>query len=259
MVRLQKILSHAGIASRRLAEELIAQGRVSVNGTMVTALGTKADPARDDIKVDGRRLKAAPARRYLLMYKPRQVMSTRSDPQQRKTVIDLLTNVGITGYYYPVGRLDYDSEGVIILTNDGAFAERVMHPRYELERMYEARVRGVPDAHDIERLQKGVVIEHQRTRPAKVRLVKTLEAESGPQGVLEIVIREGQNRQARRMCDAIGHPVVRLRRTRIGTITDKGLRPGDVRDLTPGEVMFLSRPAPSSASKSARAPTRPRS
>jgi 23S rRNA pseudouridine2605 synthase len=258
-VRLQKILSHAGIASRRLSEELITQGRVSVNGRMVTELGSKADPETDEIKVDGRRLKAAPERRHLLMYKPRGVMSTRSDPQKRTTVIDLLAKLGIAGYFYPVGRLDYDSEGLIILTNDGEFAEKVMHPRYELERVYEARVRGVPDDHDIERLQKGVVIEGTKTLPAKVKLVKVVDAESGQQGVLELVLREGRNRQARHMCDAIGHPVVRLCRTRIATLTARNLRPGDARDLTPGEVKMLSAAVPASGSRSAPAPRRRRS
>jgi pseudouridine synthase len=248
MIRLQKILAHAGVASRRLAEELMTQGRVSVNGRTVTALGSKADPEHDEIKVDGRRLKAAPQRRHLLMYKPRQVVSTRSDPQARTTVIDLLAKVGIAGYFYPVGRLDYDSEGLVILTNDGDFAERVMHPRYELERTYEARVRGVPDDHDLARLRKGVIIEGTRTLPAKVRLVKVNDAESGAQGVLELILREGRNKQVRHMCDAIGHPVVRLRRTRIATITDKGLRPGDVRDLTPGEIKALMKPRVTPAS-----------
>ena len=240
-VRLQKILSQAGIASRRLSEKLITEGRVSVNGRMVTVLGTKADPERDEIRVDGRRLKAAPARRSLLMYKPRQVVSTRADPQQRTTVVDLLAGAGIPGYFYPVGRLDYDSEGLIILTNDGELAERLMHPRYELPRTYEARVRGVPDDHDLERMRKGIVLEGRRTRPAKARLLKMVDGESGQTAVIELVLTEGRNRQVRAMCDAIGHPVMRLKRTRIGAITGKGLRAGDVRDLTEAEIKELAR------------------
>src|SRR5689334_1220614 len=134
-MRLNKILSVAGIASRRVADELISQGRVEVNGRVVDALGSQADLEKDEIRVDGRRLKSAPPeRRYLLLYKPRGVVSTRSDPQHRTTVIDVLAKAGIHGYFYPVGRLDYDSEGLIILTNDGDLAERVTHPRYELER-----------------------------------------------------------------------------------------------------------------------------
>ena len=159
-IRLQKILSQAGVASRRAAETLITQGRVEVNGHVVSTLGSKADPGDDMIKVDGRRLKFDADRRYLLMYKPRGVVSTRIDPQQRTTVIDLVARAGIRGYFYPVGRLDYDSEGLIILTNDGDFAERVAHPRYELDRTYEALVEGIPDERDLERLRRG--IDHRR-------------------------------------------------------------------------------------------------
>src|SRR5215510_15481956 len=150
LVRLNKLLSQTGLASRRLADELIRQGRVEINGQIVTELGTKADPDRDDVRVDGRRLGKTPERRYLLMNKPRGVVSTRTDPQRRTTVIDLLARAGIGGYFYPVGRLDADSEGLMLLTNDGDFAERVTHPRYELTRTYEAEVAGVPDAHDLE-------------------------------------------------------------------------------------------------------------
>jgi 23S rRNA pseudouridine2605 synthase len=224
-VRLNKLLSQSGVASRRAADELIRQGRVEVNRQVVSELGTKADPALDEIKVDGRRLKAVPARRYVLLNKPRGVVSTRSDPQGRRTVVDLLTRAGIGGYFYPVGRLDFDSEGLIILTNDGEFAERVTHPRYELDRTYEALVEGVPDDRDLDRLRRGVEIDGRRTLPAKVRLVR--------------MIREGRHRQVRRMFDAIAHPVERLRRTRIGPVTSEGLGPGELRDLTPAELQSL--------------------
>lgn len=243
-VRLNKLLSQAGAASRRLADELITQGRVEVNGHVVTALGTKADPERDDVRVDGRRLKMDTARRYLLMYKPRGVLSTRSDPHDRKTVIDLLATAGIRGYFYPVGRLDYESEGLILLTNDGDFAERVTHPRYELERTYEALVAGVPDEHDLDRLRRGVSIEGRKTLPAQVTLARVIEGHDGPQGVLELTLREGRNRQVRHMCDAIGHPVDRLRRTRIGGLSDRQIKPGQIRDLTPGEVAALQGATP---------------
>lgn len=238
-VRLNKVLSMFGVASRRAADEMITQGRVELNGRVVTELGTKADLDKDEIKVDGRRLKVAPVKRYLLMYKPVGVMATRSDPQRRTTVIDLLAKLGITGYFYPVGRLDYDSEGLIILTNDGTFADRVTHPRYELERTYEAVVEGIPDERDLERLRRGVPIEGKRTHPAKISLKRTLPGRKGEQSVLEIVIREGRNRQIRKMCDAIAHPVARLRRLRIGSITDRRLRPGDFRDLTGPEIKSL--------------------
>jgi len=247
-VRLNKLLSAFGVASRRAADALIAQGRVELNGRVVTALGTKADPDADEIRVDGRRLKTAPVKRYLLMYKPTGVMSTRSDPQQRTTVVDLIAKAGFSGYFYPVGRLDYDSEGLIILTNDGAFAERVSHPRHELERTYEALVEGVPDERDLERLRRGVPIEGRRTQAARVQLRRVLTGKRGEQSVLEIVIHEGRNRQIRHMADAIAHPVARLKRVRIGHVTDLGLRPGDFRELTAGEIRSLTSGAPRAAS-----------
>src|SRR5438128_4513637 len=168
MERLQKILSQAGIASRRASEQLMLDGRVTVNGTTVRELGTKADAARDDIRVDGRRVKVPERHRYLLLNKPRGYVTTRSDPQRRPTVIDLLK--GVKEYVYPVGRLDYDSEGLLLLTNDGDLAARLMHPSHEIEKVYEARVRGVPAPEDLERLAKGVVIDGRRTAPAQIRL-----------------------------------------------------------------------------------------
>ena len=249
-IRLNKLLSMYGIASRRAADDLIAQGRVELNGKIVTELGTKADPDRDDIRVDGRRLKTAPVKRYLLMYKPEGVVATRSDPQRRKTVIDLVVAAGVQGYFYPVGRLDYDSEGLIILTNDGEFAERVTHPRYELDRTYEAVIEGIPDERDLERLRKGLLIDGRRTLPARVKQLRVVSGKRGTQAVLEFVIREGRNRQVRKMCDAIAHPVARLRRTRIGNVTDSVLRPGDFRDLTAGEIRELTNPAARSAKRS---------
>lgn len=225
-----------------MADELIGQGRVEVNGRVVTALGTKVDPERDEVKVDGRRLKAAPAKRYLLLNKPAGVVSTRSDPQRRPTVVDLISRRGVSGYFYPVGRLDFESEGLILLTNDGEFADRVTHPRYELERTYEAVVEGTPDERDLGRLRHGVVIDGQKTLPATVVLRRTVGGKSGTQTVLQLTIREGRNRQVRRMCDAIAHPVARLRRTRIGPVADPGLRPGEFRDLRPAEIQALMAP-----------------
>ena len=241
--RLQKILSTAGISSRRASEALILEGRVTVNGAAVTELGSKADPDIDDIRVDGRRVKTAQARRYILMYKPRGYITSRSDPQQRPTVIDLLAKGGVRDYVYPVGRLDYDSEGLLLLTSDGELAERLMHPSHEVEREYQARVLGVPDRHSVERLSKGIVIDGRRTSPADVRVQKVIEGTSGDQAMLSIVVHEGRNRQVRRMCEAIGHPVVRLRRVRIGPITDEHIRPGEFRDLSEKEVTALKRAA----------------
>lgn len=241
--RLQKIIAAAGVASRRTAETLIAQGRVSVNGRTVTEPGTKADPQADDIRVDGRRVKQPSRLRYILLNKPRGYITTRSDPQQRPTVLDLLEKGGVRDYVYPVGRLDYDSEGLLLLTSDGDLAARLTHPRHEVEREYDVQVRGVPDDHDVDRLRRGVVIDGRRTAPAQVKVRKVLEKAAGPQALLSLTIHEGRNRQVRKMCDAIGHPVLRLRRVRIGPLTDTRLKPGEFRDLTPAEVAALKRSA----------------
>jgi 23S rRNA pseudouridine2605 synthase len=239
-MRLNKILSTSGVASRRAADELIRQGRVEVNGRVVCELGSRADPAEDDIRVDGRRLKrGAPARRYLLVHKPRGVVSTRSDPERRPTVIDLAAAHGYAGYLYPVGRLDVESEGLLILTNDGDLAERLTHPRYELERTYEVEVEGLPDERDLERLRRGVDVDGRRTRPADARLLRVLGSRHGPRALVALTLKEGRNRQVRKMCDAIAHPVNRLRRTRIGPIADRRLKPGQIRELTAAEVRAL--------------------
>jgi len=271
MIRLQKILSSAGVASRRTAETLISQGRVTVNGQTVTELGTKADPAQDEIKVDGRRLPRPKANIYVLLNKPRGYITSRSDPQHRPTVIDLLAQGGVRDYIYPVGRLDYDSEGLLLLTSDGELAARLTHPRHGVAREYEVRVRGVPDAHALDRMARGVTIDGRRTATAQVRLWRVYASESGPQGILSLVIHEGRNRQVRKMCDAIGHPVVQLRRVRIGPIADDRLKPGQFRRLTPSEVTALKKGAPgpefkdraappsstARAPRNRRAPTRP--
>lgn len=241
--RLQKILSAAGIASRRAAEDYIVQGRVSVNGQTVTALGSKADPDTDDIRVDGRRIKTAQRRLYILMYKPRGYITSRSDPQRRPTVIDLLTKGGVRDYVYPVGRLDYESEGLLLLTSDGDLAARLTHPSHGIAREYQARVRGVPDRHAMERLAQGVVIDGRKTAPAEIELQKVTEGSDGAQAILSIVIREGRNRQVRKMCEAIGHPVARLRRVRIGPIADEHIRPGEFRELDAREIAALKKAA----------------
>jgi len=227
------------VASRRTAETLITQGRITVNGRTVTELGTKADPAVDEIRVDGRRIKAPGRPLYILLNKPRGYITTRSDPQQRPTVIDLLARGGVRDYIYPVGRLDYDSEGLLLLTTDGHLAARLTHPRHGVEREYEVRVRGVPEPRLLGRLARGLMIDGRRTAPAQAKLLRTIDAASGPQALLSLVIREGRNRQVRKMCDAIGHPVVRLRRVRIGAIVDDRLKPGEFRELTPRELRAL--------------------
>jgi 23S rRNA pseudouridine2605 synthase len=235
-IRLQKIISTAGVASRRAAEKLILEGRVSVNGRTVRELGSKADPETDEIRVDERRLKGPQRHRYFLLNKPRGYVTTRSDPEKRPTVMDLLK--GVREYVYPAGRLDFDSEGLLILTNDGDLAATLTHPSHEVERVYEALVLGVPDAHDIDRLSRGMMIEGRRTSPASVERI----GDRRPQGetsLLRVTIHEGRSRQVRKMCDAIGHPVRALRRVRIGPIADKHLRLGSYRELTPEEVRRL--------------------
>ena len=238
-VRLQKVLAVAGIASRRASETLMREGRVTVNGTVVSRLGTRADPEVDDIRVDGRRVGAVRRQRYLLLNKPRGVVTTRDDPQHRRTVMDHLS--GVRESVYPVGRLDYDSEGLLLLTNDGDLAAHLTHPRHGIERVYEARVRGVPDGRALKRLASGVLLDRRRTAPARARLLRAGRGQRGDQAVLQLVITEGRKRQVRHMCEAVGHPVVRLRRVRIGPIEDPGLKPGRYRDLTSVEVAALRR------------------
>jgi 23S rRNA pseudouridine2605 synthase len=237
--RLQKILSQAGIASRRASEQLMLDGRVSVNGATVRELGTKADPSRDDIRVDGRRVKVVEQHRYLLLNKPRGYVTTRSDPQRRPTVIDLLR--GVREYVYPVGRLDFESEGLLLLTNDGDLAARLTHPSHGVARVYEARVLGVPDEHDLDRLSRGLTIDGRRTAPADASL-KPARRGAG-EATLVLTIREGRNRQVRKMCDAIGHPVNQLRRVAIGPIRDPRLKPGTWRDLRDEEIAALRKAA----------------
>ncbi|MBM3817507.1 MAG: rRNA pseudouridine synthase [Acidimicrobiia bacterium] len=246
-VRLQKALSQAGVASRRAAEKLIAEGRVSVNGATVREMGTKADPAADDIRVDGRRIKAAERLRYILLNKPAGVVTTRSDPQRRPTVIDLLA--GVREYVYPVGRLDYDTEGLLLLTNDGDLAAALTHPRHGVERTYEARVAGMPDHEALERLRKGIPLDGKRTLPAQVVLLAKGPAKAGHyvrekrDSVLLITIREGRNRQVRRMLEAVGHPVDKLKRVKIGPLSDRMLKRGEWRDLKADEVRALKKAA----------------
>jgi pseudouridine synthase len=237
-VRLQKIISAAGIASRRAAEKLISEGRVTVNGRTVTELGTKADPEIDEIRVDDRRVKGAQQHRYFLLNKPRGYVTTRSDPERRPTVLELLK--GVREYVYPVGRLDFDSEGLLILTNDGDLAATLTHPRHEVERVYEAQVLGVPDAHDLDRLSRGVVIDGRRTSPARIELL-TERRMHGDTSIIRVTIHEGRTRQVRKMCDAIGHPVRTLKRIRIGPIADGHLKLGAYRELTADEVRRLKK------------------
>jgi pseudouridine synthase len=244
-IRLQKLLSMAGIASRRASEQLILDGRVVVNGEVVMTLGSKADPAHDDIRVDGRRLRFDVRPRYIVMNKPKGYVTTRKDPEGRRTVMDLLE--GVREYVYPVGRLDYETDGLLLMTSDGDLAARLTHPSHEVERVYEAIVVGAPTDVDLEKLRRGVFLDGRRTAPATVRRAGTSGKGARQLTKLTIGLHEGRNRQVRRMCASIGHPVRRLTRTRMGPISLGDLRPGQWRDLTPKEVRLLqaaaSRPA----------------
>ena len=236
-IRLQKILSTAGIASRRASEQMILDGRVMVNGKTILELGAKADPEKDAIKVDGRRIKTEVTHRYIVLYKPKGYVTTRKDPEGRRTVMDL---IGDGAYIYPVGRLDYDSEGLLLMMTDGDLAAKLMHPRHEVDKVYEVIVMGTPDGRALEKLRKGVHIEGGRTSPADVHTGTTVKG-SRPTTLLTLTIREGRNRQIRKMCSAVGLPVRDLRRIRMGPIGLGRLKPGQWRDLTPEEVRRLKR------------------
>jgi pseudouridine synthase len=231
-VRLQKVLAAAGIASRREAERLIQGGRVMVNGTVVTALGTRIDPGADAIKVDGHLVGVAERPVYLLLNKPRGCLSTVRDPQGRPTVIDMVRGVGER--VYPVGRLDWDSEGLILLTNDGDLALRLTHPSNHVAKVYRVKVKGLVPRQALERLRHGLYLDGRRTLPAPVTRISSQQ-----NTWLEVVLYEGRRNQIRRVFDRLGHPVLKLRRTAIGPIADRNLRPGDYRRLTPAEVARL--------------------
>jgi len=233
MERLQKILSRAGVASRRAAEELITQGRVSVNGVTVQELGAKADISVDSIRVDDRRIRPTVENVYLLLNKPKGVVSTRSDPEGRTTVMDLVPKFpGL----YPVGRLDYATEGLILLTNDGAFAERVAHPRYEVERRYQAKVKGTPTVETLAKAKRGLVIEGERLALDGARVIEAAE-----NSWVEVRLHEGKHHEVRRLLQALGHPVEKLKRVGLGMLTSVGLNVGEFRSLTPREVSSFMR------------------
>lgn len=227
--RLQKILARAGLGSRRLAENLIAAGRVTVNGE-VAVLGRRVHVDKDVVAVDGVPIGVREGLVYYLLNKPRGVVTTASDPHAERTVVEL---VPTEPRVFPVGRLDADTEGLLLLTNDGDLTHRLTHPSFGVEKEYVAEVQGAPTPAEVRRLREGIELDDGPTAPAKVSLT--------PPSVLTITIHEGRNRQVRRMCEAVGHPVVRLVRTRIGPLTDRRLRPGSWRPLTLDEVRSLER------------------
>lgn len=232
-VRLQKLIAGTGIASRRKAEQLIASGRVTVNGKVVRELGTKVDSARDHVKVDGKHLTAAQPFVYLMLNKPKNVVSTLDDPGGRETVKDFLRGVSVR--VFPVGRLDFDSEGLMLLTNNGDVAQALLHPRYHVPKTYLIKVKGFLTDEEIKKLEQGVRLEDGMTSPASVKKVRKVEANSW----LEITIREGRKHQVKRMLEAVGHPVIKLLRIKMGPLTLGNLHPGEYRFLTDREANAL--------------------
>ena len=231
-MRLAKFLAQAGIASRRQAEELIEQSRVKVNGSVVTDLTTPVDPQTDQIEFDNRLVKVEEPV-YILLYKPSGFICTVNDPQGRPTILELVK--AVAERIYPVGRLDYDTEGLLLLTNDGQFTNLIIHPRYKIDKKYEACVQGYIQDTDLNILRVGVNLEDGTTSPAQVQLLKRDETMS----IIELTIHEGRKRQVKRMCKAVGHPVIHLKRTTLGFLTLEGLTQGQYRYLHPNEVSRL--------------------
>jgi len=234
-IRLNKFIAICGIASRRKADELIKQGRVTVNGEIVEKLGIKVDPEKDVIEVDGKKITYKEKLIYLALYKPKGYIVSLKDPYNRPKVMDLLP--GFKERIFPVGRLDYDSEGILLLTNDGELAYRLMHPRYKIERIYRVEVKGIPGPEKLEKLERGIPLYGKRTAPSKVKLI----AKKGKRALLEIRLYEGRKRQVKLMFLAIGHPVLKLKRISFGGITIKGLKPGEWRYLTKNEIEMLKK------------------
>jgi 23S rRNA pseudouridine2605 synthase len=234
--RLQKILAQTGIASRRMSEELILEGRVRVNGTVAT-IGMKADPSRDYIKVDGKLISGplhkGPPPVYLMFHKPRGVVTTLRDPEGRRTITEFLG--GIKYRVFPVGRLDYHSEGLLLLTNDGDFANAILHPSRKIPKTYLIKVENVIDDTSIGKLRRGVKLEDGTTMPARAKKIRASENNSW----IEITIYEGKKRQVRRMLERVGHPVIKLKRTAINGLRLRDLKPGEIRHLTHEELSLL--------------------
>jgi 23S rRNA pseudouridine2605 synthase len=233
LIRLQKLLAQSGVASRRKCEELMLAGLVEVDGEVVTRLGTKVDPTTAVIRVEGKRLPPVSAHVYLVLNKPRGVVSTMSDPEGRRTLSDFVGDRPERLFH--VGRLDTDTEGLILLTNDGDFAQRVAHPSYELDKTYVAEVDGVVAKATVKRLLAGVTLEDGPVAVSAAKMVST----STDRSIVEVVIHEGRNRIVRRLLDEVGHPVRRLTRTAIGPVLLRGLKSGALRELTLDELGVL--------------------
>jgi 23S rRNA pseudouridine2605 synthase len=231
--RLQKFLARAGVASRRRAEEMITQGRVSVNNQVTRVLGTQVDPAKDLVSVDGKLVEARTERRVYVLYKPVGVVTTLSDPQGRPTIAQYTAAEG--GRLYPVGRLDYDAEGALLVTDDGDLAHRLTHPKFGVPRTYLAKVKGVPTPETLEKLRRGVRLEDGEARPSAVAVFEKAEKNTW----LAITVGEGRPHLIKRMCAAIGHPVARLFRPAHGGISVARMRPGQLRPLSAAEVRHV--------------------
>jgi pseudouridine synthase len=235
VVRLHKLIAQTGLASRRAAESLIRQGRVSVNGEIVTEMGLQVDPGRDRVLVDARPLDLSVRLVYVLLHKPGGCVTTLSDPQGRKTVMSYLA--GLDERVFPVGRLDYDAEGLLLLTNDGALAHRLQHPRFGVEKTYQVKVQGHPSGATLARLRAGIELEEGTTAPARVSVVRVLRNSTW----LRLVIHQGWYRQIKRMGEQVGHPVLKIRRTGYGPLRIGDLRPGSWRPLERQEIRHLRR------------------
>ncbi len=252
MERLQKVLADAGVASRRRSADIIREGRVEVDGVVVREPGAGVDPARAEVRVDGKPIAVDDRKVYLLLNKPAGYLSTTRDPQGRPTVLDLVPSAGRR--LFPVGRLDFGTEGLLLLTNDGDAAYALTHPRFEVPKTYVARVEGVPGERELEALRRGVRLGDVVTAPAKVRVARS----DGISAVLEVEIHEGRKREVRYMLEAVGHPVVHLRRTRLGRLVLGGLPSGAWRHLSDGETRWVRELAAKARARKASRPVRRR-
>ncbi|KAA5807672.1 pseudouridine synthase [Thermoanaerobacterium thermosaccharolyticum] len=232
MERLQKYLAECGIASRRKCEQLILDGKIKVNGTVIKNLGIKIDPDKDIVEYDGRVVAKVQHNIYIMLNKPTGFITTVKDQFGRPSVLDIIK---IKDRIYPVGRLDCDTSGLLLLTNDGDIANKLMHPKHEIDKVYIAKIRGIPDDKDLDRFRNGLLLDNRLTAKAKIEILKKINNDA----LVKIVIHEGRNRQIRRMCELIGHPVMTLKRIKIGDLELGNLKVGQWRYLNGEEVQYL--------------------
>ncbi len=236
--RLQKYLAEAGVASRRKAEELIAQGKVKVNGKVVTEMGMKIDPAKDEVTYLDKKVTTKDTKMvYIMLYKPEGYVTTAKEQFGRPAVMDLVK--GVKERIFPVGRLDYDTSGLLLLTNDGDLTYKLTHPKHDVDKTYIAKLYGIPDEGALQKFRRGVVIDGKRTKPAKIQIID--KDKDGRFCTAEIIIHEGRNRQVRKMCEAIKHPVAQLKRVATGDLKLGDLQKGKYRHLTEKEIKYLKK------------------